>query len=167
VFEALNERIEHYSNPASINFANNALEGRNKVDIALSVNDEDLRYQRQSDLTDSFFIDLLHVGETVFAFDNYQTCEPVVNSWLINYFLPGLRKYHNLRVVIAGHVVPLPTLEWQNLHQEIVLGGIPLENWIQFAFEKKSQAHHEFIKGFWHYCKGHPMQMAQAILSFS
>jgi hypothetical protein len=79
-------------------------------------------------------------------------------------FLHHAHRSPNLIIVIAGRKVPEATIDWE--HRHISLGGIAAEHWHQHAKAQGIAVSLDWIEGCWHMCKGHPLQMVQAINTF-
>lgn len=168
-FGNLSKLIQQFNAGTTINVSDNMLVGKNQIAIeqALNAPDEETREKQRVAVTDALFQDLRALPKVVLIFDTFNDCDPIVAKWISGAFLTRVCHTKNIIVVIAGRVIPEPTLDWDVMCNELVLGGIESKYFEEYAKSSGIDVHPERIKGLCDAFEGRPLPILNQLKAYS
>ena len=133
-FPNFNAQIDRFLN-SGVEIQNNRLTGEgSQIQVILDVPPEERKY-RLTQLQQVFFEDLERFDRPIaFILDTYNGATEELAGWIESPFLAEVALNRNLFAVVAGQIIPQPTIEWQNLHHPCKLDRImEREAWYGYA----------------------------------
>lgn len=115
-FRNFNAQIDRLFN-SGVQIQNNRLTGEgSQIQVILDVPPEERKY-RLTQLQQVFFEDLEKFDRPIaFILDTYNGATEELAGWIESPFLAEVALNPKLFVIVAGQIIPQPTIEWQNLH---------------------------------------------------
>jgi hypothetical protein len=166
-FPRLDALLDDFAKSTKIEIMRNLVIGQNQIDISIKDLDSLNRDSRILSVLKSFFTDLRKVGPVVILLDTFENCDSATREFLLSNFLHQIKSSSNISVIIAGRQVPEPSTEWNNICTNLSLGGIESIHWHDYAKSIGVNLGAKWIEGCCFAIKGHPLQMAQILASFS
>ena len=123
-FPNFNAEIDRFLN-SGVEIQNNRLTGEgSQIQVILEVPPEERKY-RLTQLQQVFFEDLERFDRPiVFILDTYNGATEELAGWIGGRFLAEVKLNPKLFAIVAGQIIPQPTIEWQNLHHRCKLDRI-------------------------------------------
>jgi hypothetical protein len=123
-FTSFNAQIDRYLN-SGVQIQNNRLTGEgSQIQVILDVPPEERKY-RLTQLQQVFFEDLERFDRPIaFILDTYNGATEELAGWIESPFLAEVALNPKLFAIVAGQIIPQPTIEWQNLHHHCKLDRI-------------------------------------------
>ena len=123
-FRNFNAQIDRFLN-SGVEIQNNRLTGEgSQIQVILDVPPEERKY-RLTQLQQVFFEDLGRFDRPiVFILDTYNGATEELAGWIESPFLAEVALNPKLFAIVAGQIIPQPTIEWQNLHHRCKLDRI-------------------------------------------
>jgi hypothetical protein len=134
------QRLAEIEGTPKVQIDRNWLTGiNNKISVALRVEKQDDREQRQAALTDAWFQDAATLGRIIVLFDTYEQAPTEVQDWISGPFLARVALTSSIRVVIAGQQVPdRKNIEWGECCDYHGLYGVKeAKHWMPVLAEMK------------------------------
>jgi hypothetical protein len=164
------ERLAEIEGTPKVQIDRNWLMGiNNKISVALRVEKQDDREQRQAALTDAWFEDAAALDRIIILFDTYEQAPTEVQDWISGPFLARVALIPSIRVVIAGQQVPeQKNIEWGHCCDcHSLYGVIEAKHWMPILVGMKRRVpieHPEsWLAGVCHVLKGNPDQIMKVI----
>jgi hypothetical protein len=133
-FPKFNAQIDRFLNSGVV-IQDNSLTGeRSQIQVILEVPPEERNY-RLTQLQQVFFEDLERFDRPIaFILDTYNGATEELAGWIESQFLAEVALNPKLFAIVAGQIIPQPTIEWQNLHHRCQLDRImEREAWYGYA----------------------------------
>ena len=133
-FRNFNALIDRFLN-SGVEIQNNRLTGEgSQIQVILDVPPEERKY-RLTQLQQVFFEDLERFDRPIaFILDTYNGATEELAEWIESPFLAEVALNPKLFAIVAGQIIPQPTIEWQNLHRRCKLDRImEREAWYGYA----------------------------------
>lgn len=123
-FTNFNAQIDRLFN-SGVEIQNNRLTGEgSNIQVILNVPPEERKY-RLNKLQEVFFEDLERFDRPIaFLLDTYNEATEELAGWIESSFLAEVKLNPKLFAIVAGQIIPQPTIEWQNLHHRCQLDRI-------------------------------------------
>jgi hypothetical protein len=123
-FRNFNALIDRFLN-SGVEIQNNRLTGEgSQIQVSLDVPPEERKY-RLTLLQQVFFEDLERFDRPIaFILDTYNGATEELAGWIESPFLAEVALNPKLFAIVAGQIIPQPTIEWQNLHRRCKLDRI-------------------------------------------
>ena len=123
-FPDFNAQIDRFLN-SGVQIQNNRLTGEgSNIQVILDVPPEERKY-RLIQLQQVFFEDLERFDRPIaFILDTYNGATEELAGWIESPFLAEVALNPKLFAIVAGQIIPQPTIEWQNLHHHCKLDRI-------------------------------------------
>ena len=123
-FPNFNAQIDRLFN-SGVQIQNNRLTGEgSNIQVILDVPPEERKY-RLIQLQQVFFEDLERFDRPIaFILDTYNGATEELAGWIESPFLAEVALNPKLFAIVAGQIIPQPTIEWQNLHHHCKLDRI-------------------------------------------
>ena len=123
-FPNFNAQIDRFLN-SGVEIQNNRLTGEgSQIQVILDVPPEERKY-RLTQLQQVFFEDLERFDRPIaFILDTYNGATEELAGWIESPFLAEVALNPKLFAIVAGQIIPQPTIEWQNLHRRCKLDRI-------------------------------------------
>jgi hypothetical protein len=123
-FPNFNAQIDRFLH-SGVEIQNNLLTGEgSQIQVILNVPPEERRY-RLTQLQQVFFEDLERFDRPIaFILDTYNGATEELAGWIESPFLAEVALNPKLFAIVAGQIIPQPTIEWQNLHHRCKLDRI-------------------------------------------
>lgn len=123
-FPNFNALIDRFLN-SGVEIQNNRLTGEgSQIQVILDVPPEERKY-RLTQLQQVFFEDLERFDRPIaFILDTYNGATEELAGWIESPFLAEVALNPKLFAIVAGQIIPQPTIEWQNLHHRCKLDRI-------------------------------------------
>ena len=123
-FPNFNAKIDRLFN-SGVQIQNNRLTGEgSNIQVILDVPPEERKY-RLTQLQQVFFEDLERFDRPIaFILDTYNGATEELAGWIESSFLHEVALNKKLFAIVAGQIIPQPTIEWQNLHHRCKLDRI-------------------------------------------
>jgi len=123
-FRNFNALIDRFLN-SGVEIQNNRLTGEgSQIQVILDVPPEERKY-RLTQLQQVFFEDLGRFDRPiVFILDTYNGATEELAGWIEGQFLAEVELNPNLFAIVAGQIIPEPTIQWQNLYHRCKLDRI-------------------------------------------
>jgi hypothetical protein len=133
-FPKFNAQIDRFLN-SGVEIQKNRLTGEgSKIQVILEVPPEERNY-RLTQLQQVFFEELERFDRPIaFILDTYNGATEELAGWIESQFLAEVALNPKLFAIVAGQIIPQPTIEWQNLHHRCQLDRImEREAWYGYA----------------------------------
>jgi hypothetical protein len=133
-FQNFNAQIDRFLN-SGVEIQNNRLTGEgSQIQVILDVPPEERKY-RLTQLQQVFFEDLERFDRPIaFILDTYNGATEELAGWIESQFLAEVALNPKLFAIVAGQIIPQPTIEWQNWHHPCKLDRImEREAWYGYA----------------------------------
>ena len=133
-FPKFNAQIDRFLN-SGVEIQNNRLTGEgSQIQVILDVPPEERKY-RLTQLQQVFFEELERFDRPIaFILDTYNGATEELAGWIESQFLAEVALNPKLFAIVAGQIIPQPTIEWQNLHHRCQLDRImEREAWYGYA----------------------------------
>src|SRR4028118_1579603 len=133
-FPKFNAEIDRFLN-SGVEIQKNRLTGEgSKIQVILEVPPEERNY-RLTQLQQVFFEELERFDRPIaFILDTYNGATEELAGWIESQFLAEVALNPKLFAIVAGQIIPQPTIEWQNLHHRCQLDRImEREAWYGYA----------------------------------
>ena len=123
-FPNFNAQIDRFLN-SGVEIQNNRLTGEgSQIQVILDVPPEERKY-RLTQLQQVFFEDLERFDRPIaFILDTYNGATEELAGWIESQFLAEVAFNPKLFAIVAGQIIPQPTIEWQNWHHRCQLDRI-------------------------------------------
>ena len=123
-FPNFNAQIDRFLN-SGVEIQNNRLTGEgSQIQVILDVPPEERKY-RLTQLQQVFFEDLERFDRPiVFILDTYNGATEELAGWIGGQFLAEVELNPKLFAIVAGQIIPEPTIQWQNLYHRCKLDRI-------------------------------------------
>jgi hypothetical protein len=123
-FRNFNALIDRFLN-SGVEIQNNRLTGEgSQIQVILDVPPEERKY-RLTQLQQVFFEDLQRFDRPiVFILDTYNGATEELAGWIGGQFLAEVELNPNLFAIVAGQIIPEPTIQWQNMYHRCKLDRI-------------------------------------------
>jgi hypothetical protein len=123
-FRNFNALIDRFLN-SGVEIQNNRLTGEgSQIQVILDVPPEERNY-RLTQLQQVFFEDLERFDRPIaFILDTYNGATEELAGWIESHFLAEVALNPKLFAIVAGQIIPQPTIEWQNWHHRCQLDRI-------------------------------------------
>ena len=123
-FPNFNAQIDRLFN-SGVQIQNNRLTGEgSNIQVILDVPPEERKY-RLTQLQEVFFKDLKRFDRPIaFILDTYNGATEELAGWIESPFLAEVALNPQLFAIVAGQIIPQPTIEWQNLYHRCKLDRI-------------------------------------------
>jgi hypothetical protein len=135
-FTKFNAAIDRFLS-SGVEIQNNRLTGEgSQIQVILDVPPEERKY-RLTQLQQVFFEDLERFDRPIaFILDTYNGATEELAGWIESQFLFEVAHNPKLFAIVAGQIIPQPTIEWQNKHLHCKLDRIlEHEPWHGYAKE--------------------------------
>ena len=125
-FSAYEAAIGRFLRPGEVEIRNNDLSGdQSLIQVVLQGSSEQERQFRLQQVQSAFFKDLQQCKlPIVFILDTFNGATPELQDWIAGSFLMEVADNDRLYGVVAGQVVPEPSIEWESLHHKYCLRPI-------------------------------------------
>ena len=133
-FPNFNAQSDRFLN-SGVEIQNNRLTGEgSQIQVILDVPPEERKY-RLTQLQQVFFEDLERFDRPIaFILDTYNGATEELAGWIESQFLAEVALNPKLFAIVAGQIIPQPTIEWQNWHHPCKLDRImEREAWYGYA----------------------------------
>ena len=133
-FRNFNALIDRFLN-SGVEIQNNRLTGEgSQIQVILNVPPEERKY-RLTQLQQVFFEELERFDRPIaFILDTYNGATEELAGWIESQFLAEVALNPKLFAIVAGQIIPQPTIEWQNWHHPCKLDRImEREAWYGYA----------------------------------
>jgi len=133
-FPKFNAEIDRFLN-SGVEIQNNRLTGEgSQIQVILDVPPQERNY-RLTRLQEVFFEDLERFDRPIaFILDTYNDATKELAGWIESQFLEEVALNRKLFAIVAGQIIPQPTIAWQNWHHRCKLDRImEREAWYGYA----------------------------------
>lgn len=166
-FPAFTNKINAFSN-TDVSPSLEPTSVRLRLAELLSNQAEESRRRKLSLLSEGFLSDLGKItNSVVITIDAYEYASAELGSWITDKFLPQIRYFPSLRIIISGRVVPVRSLDWDRFTIYLPLERMPVAHWIEYAKMVKANVSFETIQAFHHVFQGRSLEMATSLSSLA
>jgi hypothetical protein len=123
---AIGRLLHPHQGAAKVEIQDNDLSGdQSVIQVVLQGGSETERQFRLQQVQSAFFKDLRQCGSSlVFILDTFNGATEELQQWVAGSFLVEVADHSRFFAVVAGQVVPEPSIDWDRLHHKCCLSPI-------------------------------------------